>query len=412
MPINFGDPQLPKKIAALATGITANKMVITPTMNMVTDDRFYGRDGDSVTVRVAKPLPVRRYQLNNDRNEPMKMDRLEYATQTLSVSADRIYSAVGITDEDFDFSAIDSWAPIVAHQADAMAGAFENEARALLNGAKFEYVKHIDASDTKIKAAIALNQDLVFNALVDARAALAKFGSPVLGSSVTALAGSDWAALLRKNQRLLPVMGTDRFPTAFADATIGTYAGITVVEDPFLDPKELVLYTKDAFNVWSHAPSIPHGQSGAQTTEGNLAMRWLTDYSTDYAVNRSVLSAYTGFGVSEDHVEVLDAANNVILSQERYFVRGAKLILGTGTDILPGNGNGEGPGAKANSALAKRFKGERLDGPADKGIFMDLTYQNVMEGHVAKGKPEEVTVDPGYTDDAGDVNEVLNGADD
>lgn len=411
MPYNFGNPQLPKKITELASGIVANKLVVTPTMNMVTDNRFYGRPGDAVTVRVAKPLPVRQYDLNNDRNEPLKLDRLEYATQTLTAEADRIYSAVGVTEEDFDFSVLSGWAEVIAAQASAMANGFERMAHKLFDDAKFEYVKHVDISAKSIKEAQDLGQDAVFNALLEARRDLGRMGSPVLnGSSVYAIAGSDWATLLRKNQRLTLAAGTGDYANAFAAATIGTYAGITVVEDFSIAPNELILYTKDAFNVWSAAPSIPNGISGSQVTEGNLSMRWLLDYDSAYATNRSYLSAYTGFGVSEDFVEALDQGNNAVLSEERYFVRGAKLILGTGADITPGSGNGEGAGASPDSFLAKRFKNERVTTKFGAGVFADLTYQNVMEGHVGANTPETVTKPNGYEEV--EVNEVVPGEDD
>ena len=408
MPYKFGDPQLPKQIATLASGVVANKLIVTPTMNMVTDNRFYGRPGDAVTVRVAKPLPVRQYDLNNDRNEPIKMDRLSYSTQTLTAEADRVYSAVGVTEEDFDFSVLTNWTEVVAAQSSAMANGFEQAAHSLLRGAKYEYVKHIDITPQAIKEAQDLGQDAVFNALLDARQSLARMGSPVLaGSQVYAVAGSDWASLMRKNQRLTLVAGTGDVANAFNSSVIGTYAGITVVEDFTVDPKELLLYTKDAFNVWSAAPSVPVGVEGSTVKGGSLNMRWILDYDSGYAVNRSILSAYTGFGVSEDFVEALDQANNSVLSEERYFIRGAKLVLGAGTDILPGNGKGEGAGASADSFLAKRFKGERVTTKFGAGVFADLTYQNVIESHVAAGKPETVVIPAGYAPEK--VNEVVPG---
>lgn len=409
MPINFGNPQLPRTVAALAAGITANNVVITPTMNQVTDTRFYGRPGDTVTVRIPKPVPVREYDLNNDRNEPIKMDRVQYSTQDLTAQANRIYSAVGLPEEEFDFSVVSNWAEIVSVQAKSLANAFEASARNLLDTAKYEYVKHIDITSQAIKDANELGQDAVFNALIDAQQALVRMGSPIAagGTNVYALAGSSWASLLRKNQRLNLVKGTGDVQNAFNSAVIGNYAGITVVEDFGIKPDEMILYTKDAFNVWSHAPAIPQGAAGAQTTEGNLSLRWIVDYDTAYQVNRSVLSAYTGFGASEDFVEALDAGNNAVLSDERYFIRGAKLVLGTGTDVLPGNEQGEGAGAAADSFLAARFNGTAVKTSAPKGVFMDLTYQNIAEGHVAAGKPAVDSAPKDYA--PAEVNEIVNG---
>lgn len=413
MPYQFGNPQLPKKITELATGIVANKLVVTPTMNMVTDNRFYGRPGDAITVRVAKPLPIRSYALNNDRNEPIKMDRLEYATQTLTAEADRIYSAVGITEEDFDFSVLENWGEVLSLQSSAMSNGFERMAHQLINDAKYEYVRHVDLSRQAIVDAQDMGQDAVLNALLKARADLTRMGSPVMaGGQVFVLAGADWATLLRQNQRLTLAAGTGDYVNAFDSATIAKYAGFTIVEDASLAPRELLIYTKDAFNVWSAAPSVPHGISGSQFTEGSLSMRWMLDYDSAHGVNRSFLSAYTGFGISEDFVEAIDQGNNPVLSSERYFIRGAKLILGgdAKNDILPGNGKGAGAGAKPDSFLAKRFNGEHVTTTHGAGVYVDLTYQNVMEGHVAAGKPAAVDAPDNYK--AAPVNDVVPGEDD
>lgn len=413
MPYKFGNPQLPKKITELAAGIVANKLVVTPTMNMVTDNRFYGRPGDAVTVRVAKPLPIRQYDLNNDRNEPIKMDRLEFATQTLTAEADRVYSAVGITEEDFDFSVLENWGEVISLQSSAMANGFEKMAHKLIDDARYEYVRHVDLSATAIKAAADIGQDAVLNALLKARADLTRMGSPVLaGGQVYVLAGSDWATLLRQNQRLTLAQGTGDYINAFNSAVIANYAGFTIVEDQSLAPTELLIYTKDAFNVWSAAPSVPTGIHGSQVTEGALSMRWMLDYDSAYGVNRSFLSAYTGFGISEDFVEAIDQGNNAVLSSERYFIRGAKLILGGSAteDVLPGNGKGSGPGARSDSFLAKRFNNERVTTTHGAGVFVDLTYQNVMESHVAANKPEAVSEPDSYQKTP--VNEVVPGEDD
>lgn len=410
MPYNFGSPQLYNKIAQLVTGITVNKLAVTKTMNMVTDNRFYGRPGDAVTLRVAKPLPVRQYDLNNDRNEPLKMDRLEYSTQTLTSEADRIYSAVGITDEDFDFSILENWAGILSQQATALSNGFERSALSMLTGAKYEIVRHVDISTEAIKAAIEIGQDAVLNAILETRSLLSRAGSPIEFNGGFALAGSEWALLLRKNQRLSIAEGTGDHVGAFASAAIGTYAGLTIIESPHINPRELYVYTKDAFNVWSAAPSVPYDVYGSTFTQDNLSLRWLFDYASAYGVRRSYVSAYTGFGVSEDFVEAFDQAGQPVLSDEKFFVRGAKMVLGRGNDVIPGNGQGTGAGASADSFLAKRFNNEPVVSKAGAGVYADLTYQNVMEGHVSAGKPAAVEAPAGYAPE--EVNEVVPGEED
>lgn len=206
------------------------------------------------------------------------------------------------------------------------------------------------------------------------------------------MAGSDWAGALRKNQKLQLVTGDNR-PTAFADASLGTYAGVHVIEDQDIEPNALYLYTGEAFLAWSAAPSIAAGAvRGAQLTSDKLAMTWIQDYDAPRAVDRSILWSYTAFGNTLDFVAARDTNGGLVYSDDQYFIRGAKLILGSGTDVEPGSGKGDTPGADPESILAKLYKREPVAVEENQTVFADLTYQNIVDGDVAAGAPGELTV--------------------
>lgn len=390
--VDFRDRNLnADRTLEVATGILENQLVATQTMTRMADDKFYGTNGKTISVAIRSPLPTRRYPLYNDRAEPLKMDFPEETQVTLTVNKDRIYSAVPIRDEikDFDLNGDFGW--IVKTQMDSLTNAFEAEAKKLIFDAKYEYVKHVDLSAKAIKDAAEIGQDATYNAFDQAKADLILMGAPVSSfNGVYALVGAEWAAHLRRNQRL-NLAKTNNTQQAFADNTLGTYAGITFVEvtDPEFDPKEAYIYTGDAFLQWSSAPSIPSGaKAGSITSNGSLALRWIMDYSSEYATDRSFFSAYTAFGTTEDRVFVRDTAGNYRVSEDQFFMRGVKLVLGgsSSDDILPGNGKGAGLGANADSYLAKRFSRQAVAGPEDHGIYTDLTYQNIVDGKVAAGK--------------------------
>lgn len=376
---------------ALHSGMLEDGLVISNTFSRFSDSAFSGRPGDPVHVRVQKPLGVREYGMYNDRNQPIKMDFIEETVVPLEVDKHtRMYSAVGIRDEVRDFDFQGDYGQLIMAQGEAMVRNFETTARNLLADAPFEFVKHVDYSTANIKAAAEIGQDFLLNSLVDAKAALRKMNSPLANVQTYALAGSDWAAAFRKNQRLNLALGNNT-PNAFNDMTVGSYAGITIVEDVEIAPDELYLYTGEAFLQWSAAPGIPSGAvKAAQTNNNGLAMTWIQDYDAAYAVDRSIFWAYTAFGYTKDFLSARDTARNVVTSEEQFFIRGAKLVLGAGTDIEPGNGQGTGAGASADSFLAKIYNRQPIVAQeAGNTVFADLTYQNVVDGKVAAGQAAE-----------------------
>ncbi|MBF0807910.1 hypothetical protein E4U03_04665 [Rothia nasimurium] len=379
---------------ALAQAATHQALVVSNTFTRMADDKFTGRHGDVVNMRVRSPLHVREYALYNDRAQPIKADHVSETVVQLKVDTNRMYQATSLRQEVFDFDLEGSWGELLVDQGKAMAEAFELRAGQLVQNAPYEYVKYVDITPTKIKEQIALGRDLIANEIVDAKNALARMGSPLTGTSIYAVAGSNWATELRKNQKLALHTGTGD-EDAFSQMTIGTYAGVTIVEDLTINPDELYLYTKDAFLQWSAAPGIMPGLVNAyQTTVGNLAMTHILDYDPGYLQGRSILNSYTAFNYAQDFAGVRDTENQLHISEETYFIRGAKLILGKGTDVTPGSGTGTGKGAEADSYLAKLFKNERIEATSTT-VFLDQTYQNVATGKVKENAVAELGIEDG-----------------
>lgn len=378
----------------LAQAATHQALIVSNTFTRMADEKFTGRHGDIVNMRVRSPLHVREYAMYNNRAQPIQADHVTETLVQLKVDTNRMYQATTLRQEVFDFDLQGAWGELLVDQGKAMAEAFEMRAGELVTSAPYEYVKYVDVSPTKIKAQIELGRDLIANELVDAKNALARMGSPLTGTAIYAVAGSNWATELRKNQKLALHAGTGN-EDAFEQMTVGTYAGVTIVEDFTINPDEMFLYTKDAFLQWSAAPSIMPGMTNAsQTSAGNLAMTHILDYDPNYLEGRSILNSYTAFNYTQDFVGVRDTENQLLVSEETYFIRGAKLVLGKGSDVVPGNGNGTGKGAAADSYLAKLFNNERI-GSASANTYLDRTYQNVYEGNVKEGKAAALDIEDG-----------------
>lgn len=384
--VAFGDNNfIEKQSLDVAQGLLKNKLVVSDTFARYSDDLFFGRDGDTISLRIEKPLPApREYALNNERIAPIEMDFMDDTKVDLEVSEKRIYSAVGVREEVRDFRLDGTWGRTIAAQTQSMSSGYEKAAQEVIEQAPFEYVKHVDYSDKAIKDAAALGQDALFNALSDARTALTKMTAPGVIQGGYALAGSAWANAFRKNQKL-ELAKTNNSSQAFADASLGVYAGFSIIESERVADDELLLYTGDAFLHWNAAPSFSASvKAGGTVNKDGLSMRWILDYDPNYLVDRSIFTSYTAFGYSKDFVEALDTTNQVRISEDQFFIRGAKLILGgsAANDILPGNGKGKGKGASPDSYLAIRYNNGRVAGVASKSIYADLTYQNIVDGTV------------------------------
>lgn len=262
--VNILDNQIFDKALPLAQAMAHQSMITSRTFSRFADQRFIGREGDVVNLRVRSPLSVRSYDLYNNRAQPIKADFVEETLVPLKVDANRLYQATEVRQEVFDFdfnrpgtTSEQEWNLLLRDQVLALSNEFDERCSLVVQNAPFEYVKHVDASAQKIKEQRELGRDVFFNALTDARNALTRMGSPLgVGNALYAIAGSNWASELQKNQKLAIHSGTGD-DDAFASSVIGTYAGITVVQDLTINPDELYLYTKDAFLQWTSAPKIP-----------------------------------------------------------------------------------------------------------------------------------------------------------
>lgn len=376
---------------------TANYLLLPKldVLNLVTrwaPERFYGQHGDTITVRVPGALPARTYGWRNDRSEPIKVDKYEETTVTLTVELpEDDYSAVEISDEQRDFDLGGSFGLLLEAQTTTIARKVNNRVRDQITNAPYEICVGVDVTQTAITAAMAKNQDVWFNGFIDAGRELTKMGVPFTNRS--AIVGSAVAAELQKSQKLLKVQGNNNDGN-FATANIGTYAGFTISEDQLgiVDPDEALVFDSTGFQFWTYAPSIPTGAiRGARSNIGNVAMRWIVDYDPAYLVDRSVWNTLTGLNYSSDFVQGHDTDNNVVRGETPYFVRGVKIRFADGTGgWKPGDGGAatnDRKGASATSELALYYNNQPLStAVTPAGRFMPLvlgTTEGMIDDAIA-----------------------------
>lgn len=320
-------------------------------------EKFVGQEGDTVNVRVKGSLPVRNYAWRNDRTQPLITDTVQDTVVQIKVELDRNYSAVKLTDESKAFDFDGSWGDIFERQTDALVNYNENKIAEQVLGAPYEVVRHADNSAANLKTEAEINRDPIFNAFVDAKADLKKLRAP--GTGYVALVGSGFAAELQKNQKLVTAQGNG--DSALAAATVGTIAGVTVVEDPLMPDDEAHIFLKSAFVFYNAAPIVPNSVPyGAASAAGGFALRWLMDYDTSFATDRSLFDTFVGYDYTKDLIEIQDENGRPHVSEETFFTRGVKIVLGDGEDKLPGDGSETTPGGNPESYLALAYNKQHI----------------------------------------------------
>lgn len=122
----------------------------------------------------------------------------------------------------------------------------------------------------------------------------------VPGSGRFLVLGANVAGLLMNDPNLTRVSeaGTD---TALREAVIGKLYGFTLIQSNHIDPDSLYAYHPSAVQLVTRAPIVPPSVTfGASQAQGGYALRWIRDYMSETASERSFFSAYAGVAVVDD----------------------------------------------------------------------------------------------------------------
>jgi hypothetical protein len=195
-------------------------------------------------------------------------------------------------------------------------------------------------------------------------------------TNFTVLAGSNFVAEMIKSNKLIRSAGQGE--NAFAQATVGTYAGFQVVEGPYtMDPDTAFVYAKSGFLFWNAAPPAPEGaKKAANANKNGLSMIWFQDYQAEFAIDRSIYMAWKSWNYTKDFLSLEAPTGQLFTSSEQFFLRGAKLqLVGTDAELAgvskaPGDGSTDTPGGNPESYLAKAYNGQLADGVLPAGLLM------------------------------------------
>lgn len=358
----------PKVLLEAAVEALSENLIVSNLVTRRTDFApFFGAEGDTISQRVEGTLPVRLYGVRNDRSKPIVTDTYKETVVNVTIDAERPYSATRLTDEQRMWDFNDGWARLINAQTKTLGNYLEHSVLTQILGAPVERVIKVDDSATVVKAAIAINQDVYFNAIVDATTSLDRMRVPG-GEQLIALCGYEFANRIVKSNRLVVDHGAGA--GAFSSAVLGTMAGVTFVVDRSVPAMDAIMFAKSAFVSYNATAPVPDSvKQGATINKDGYALRWLQDYESSYLSDRSVFDTFHGSAYTRDRISVFDGVSqNVIDDKNEYFVRAIKLTVDpSATAKEPGDGKDDTPGGDAKSFLALAYHNKFTEVPSSPG---------------------------------------------
>lgn len=323
-----------QKLAAAALPLLKRSLVLSGFIDRQSGADFQGAQGDVLNIRRPAVLAARSEAITRDKTRSILTD--EIVESTIQVKLDsHVYSAVDITDAEATLDVESFATQVLAPQVESVASDLDLKVRDALetlpdltdvNGTPVVIGRDTDpeAQAKKLRHAIPkLRQRLNTNHV--------PAGGRVL------LVGSEVEAALINDPNLTQ-MDQSGSTDALREASIGRLYGFTIVSSDVIEPDEMIALHPTAFKLALIAPVAPAGAAFASSQSANgVAMRYIRDYNSDKAMDRSFLSVYAGISpvldplvnargqyVDADGVVIADPTPATVVKAQ---LRGVKVAL-------------------------------------------------------------------------------------
>jgi P22 coat protein - gene protein 5 len=303
-----------QKLLAAALPLLKRQLILSAFIDKQSGDSFKGAQGDVLNIRRPAVLAARSEAITRSKTRSILTD--EIVESTIQVKLDQhVYSAVDITDAEATLD-VESFAEqILAPQVESIASDLDLKVRDALETLP-------DLKDAN-GAVVVIGRD----ADPEVQAKKIRFAIPKLRRQLNEnhvpaggrvlLVGSEIESLLINDPHLtkLDESGTT---DALREASIGRLYGFTIVGSDVIEADEMIAVHPTAFKLAMIAPVAPAGAAFASSQSANgVAMRYIRDYNSDKAMDRSFLSVYTGISpvldpLVNDRGQYVDAAGAVI----------------------------------------------------------------------------------------------------
>ncbi|GEB50441.1 P22 phage major capsid protein family protein [Streptomyces cacaoi] len=291
------------KLASAALANIEAAVVLSGTVQKHPDSDFTGAAGHVVNIR--RPSILNGFQEGIDDGSPAGSRTIKTESlneQVLPIKLDQhVYSAIDLSDAELSLGVEDFTGQVVMPQTEAIVNRMERVvASAFAEFPEAEAIE-IEVDDNDRPA----NGDYV-NAAQQIRFAISQLSARLTAQNVPVagrylVLGSTVAGWLMNDPNLTDASaaGSD---SALRESVIGKLHGFTLLQDNRVEPLGLYAYHTSAIQLVTRAPVVPAGgvAAGTSSAEGGYALRWIRDYNSSTASERSFLSTYVGVTVLKD----------------------------------------------------------------------------------------------------------------
>lgn len=204
------------------------------------------------------------------------------------------YSAVDLSDAELSLDLLSFGEQVMVPQVDSITERLENKVATAMT----EFPEVATAAKIPVDLTRATSDEqagqMIRKSLARLRVQLNKENIPAEGR--TAVLGSEAAFYLLNDPNILKANESANGGAALRESTIGRIHGFTLVEstNDKLSPMGVYAFHRSAIQLVSGSPSVPESAKGGRQTADGFALRWIKDYNSGAAMERSFLSSYWG----------------------------------------------------------------------------------------------------------------------
>jgi len=277
------------RISSLLVELLYRRTTLLSTVARQSFSDFTGGGGDTVTVRVREKVATRRRATANQGDAIVRDNVVEVAVPVVLAE---LYSAVPVTNAEWELELENFGAQILGPQAAGMVEGVEDELIVAMNAlaADASFDLAASAADTEAK-------------LIAASEALDNLDVPMDGRYLAISPAIKSRMLAVPNFVRTDGIGNG---TAIERATFGSILGFTVVVNNALTTGTAVAYHRSGFAAAMGARSAPAaaGVTGSSQSLDGIAMLWLRQWNDDTVAEESVVQTFAG-------ASAVDAGNRV-----------------------------------------------------------------------------------------------------
>ncbi|GIG61128.1 hypothetical protein Lfu02_55000 [Longispora fulva] len=286
----------PETLVSGVVGILDREIILPGLVQRSAGADFAGAAGDVINIKRPARLVANETAMRGDDVAGQLAPRIfadNLVQQKMQVKLDKhFYSAVDLTDEQLTLDLSDFGNEVLAPQAQAIAEKLE----ILLKG-EIEAVegKNFIAAGAKLSAT---TEKQLLALIVKIRKALNQANVPARDRVL--LIGTDVEEILL-NSDLLNKQNESGTSETLRNGQIGRLKGFDIVVSNVVKTNLLVGFHKSAFFLVTQAPVVPTGVTyGAGTAYKGLAARYVRDYNSETASDRSLVSTFAGVATTVD----------------------------------------------------------------------------------------------------------------